>query len=641
MNDLVLTDDQTIALLHAGRSGPVPAFADPTALALRNGSRMRRRRQAGQIGAGLIATAAAGAAVFAAMPGLNPDARTDTQIADSPRDSAVSAESARLASFRVLAAALGPDFEVVGEASGTSLYIAPKPGSAGEDALPTGWAAQADVFVAAEAEALGCNPDADRAEGTTTCTTRTLSDGRTVVFESRGGALEPDTRAELRRVHFLQPDGDAIAVTLAVTPESVTAGTVPRDALNAWLSPYDGALIAAATDDAMAPGSVAAREAAGTAGGPDEATAHAQNLQVLTSHLGRGGFERENPDARPPFEDSLMLKLGSAVAKNGLDQSRGAAALPSGYDARASVTVFPKTADNVCDPAAAPELPGDTCERRQLNSGVTGSVTPDADTREVLLASGSTPLDAVPAGLLGTEASIPVEIRHVYYVQPDGDVVDVALGVIPKTLEGEVPREAINAWLKTFEVALITAATDPRMAPGTVAERDASRSPDDDVYASNQALLADHLGPAFRANGRKVLFAADGAGSPSLPGYTTEAVLRSGRSEVELDRMCDESFDQEHTATCERRTTPAGEVIVQTWADSDSALATQGRTAIYFLNPYHEGVVIHFLVRELDPPPAMSAEERTTAILAWLRSYEDELIAAAIDPGVAGDGEAF
>ncbi len=67
----------------------------------------------------------------------------------------------------------------------------------------------------------------------------------------------------------------------------------------------------------MAPGSVAHREAALAADGPDEATAHAQNLDVLNSRLGRGGFQRANPDARPPFQDSLELKLGSAIAKKG------------------------------------------------------------------------------------------------------------------------------------------------------------------------------------------------------------------------------------------------------------------------------------------------------------------------------------
>lgn len=604
----ILDEAETLDLLRAGRSGDEPPLTDITPLALRGGLRLRRRRQAGQFGAGALLAGVAAFALVVATPGLSPTG--EVQTADSAPDSAaLSAQEARLANHRVLAKALGPDFEVVdpGAGSGTSPFITPKAGSAAERALPTGWAAQADVIVETGVQELRCEPDADRADGTTTCTPRTLSDGRQVVLEARGGALKPDTRAEIRRVHFLQPDGDAIAVSLYVRPDSATANDarVPRDAINAWLDPYDDALIAAATDPEMALGSVAAREPAVATDGPDDTAAHAQSLQVLQAHLGRD-FQRSNPNAEAPVHDSLVWNSGSTAAK----------ALPEDYGARAHVSVFADPEDNICDPTATPDRAGESCKIRPLPGGA-----------QVILRGVSSPL----------EASVPVEIRHVYFTQPDGDVVDVSLAVIPETLDGVVPRQAIGAWLKTFEIALIAAATDPEMAPGTVAEREQLQQgraalPNNaylrEILGSDWSLLDEHDGPGlFVGPGIALELAADRVRGTLPDGSTGGASVHVYPHEGPVAQLCPVGPG----INCTTRDLPDGrQVLVSSEPVSYGSGSANGTLIVFFLRPNQEVVVVGLTA--VTPLPAESDQEETARQVSdWIESYRDKVIAAATD----------
>ncbi|MGQ0630372.1 MAG: hypothetical protein ACT4P1_04975 [Sporichthyaceae bacterium] len=174
--------------------------------------------------------------------------------------------------------------------------------------------------------------------------------------------------------------------------------------------------------------------------GLDEAGAHAINLRVLRAALGPD-FQPENPTATPPFQDSLVVTRGSPSAEG----------LPDGYTARAHVRV---STEPQGEPGCAPDVPGYVCRYRTL-----------ADGRVVRFGATGAPL----------EPSVPVEIRHVFVTQQDGDVVDVSLAVIPDTVDirtESVPRPTVKAWLASLENALINAASDPEMAPGSVRDRE-------------------------------------------------------------------------------------------------------------------------------------------------------------------------
>lgn len=338
-----------------------------------------------------------------------------------------------------------------------------------------------------------------------------------------------------------------------------------------------------------------------------DAEAGATARRLLVAALGPD-FRIALSGGHPPFE-YIELVPGKPSAK----------ALPEGYSAEPDVTVSnDDTADDVCAPDNLDS--GDVCEPRTLPNGL-----------QVTIRNSSPPL----------EPSAPVALHSVYFDQPDGVTVHVVLFVRPETVDtrtATVPRQRIETWLQSFDSALVTAATDPRMVAGS-GETDEWTTPLPDNYGRNQDLLREQLGPSFSVDQRRVVLQLGSAAAAELPGYTAEAEIRSGRSLVELDRMCDEQFNDTSTAPCERRTTPGGDVIVQTWADSDSNSASQGRTAIYFLQPDHDGVLAELIVREYGTRTTSTDNGRAAAILAWLKSHEDELIAAATDPRIAPDGE--
>ena len=337
------------------------------------------------------------------------------------------------------------------------------------------------------------------------------------------------------------------------------------------------------------------------------AQAGATDRRLLVEALGPD-FRVALSRGAPGFE-YIELVPGSPSAKS----------LPKGYEAEAVVNAAPDgdTASEACAPENL--QPSAACETRTLPDGL-----------QVTIVRASPTL----------EASAPVGLRNVYFEQPDGVTVHVALFVRPATVDtrtAKVPRTAINAWLQSFEAALITAATDPHMVAGSGDNPDDWTKPLPDTYGANQQVLLERLGRPFAAgpdNDRVI------ATLPS--GFVVEGSLRSGVSKVELDRMCDTEVDEVGTVPCERRVLPDGRsVVVQTWTSASDALAYVGKTHVYFLRPDHIGVWVELAAREVGASTTADREAAMPALLRDLRALEDKLIAAVIDPRISSDGRPF
>lgn len=441
----MLDEGETLALLRAGQSGTEPALTDITPLALRGGLRMRRRRQLGQVGAGLVATAAAAAALFIATPGLNPDGRRDVAIADGTGDPAAMTEAeVHINNLRVLTDALGSDFRIVRPDDGRA-YVALTPGSTAAQGLPAGYLAEADVVVSSSD--VPCEPDPDREGTTTECRAITAPDGREVDLESRGGSLKPDTPVETRTVRFTQPDGDAIRVILRVEPESVsdTNARVPRDAILSWVDPYVERLAKVAVDGRTALGSVAEREGAAAATDPEmgrgsvakqtqgqQGEAAQPNNVYLREILGSDWSLVDEHDG-----PGLFVGPGSALE---LSADRVSGGLPGGSTASANVTVYTHNGPltQLC-----PVGTGVKCSTRELPGG-----------GRVLVAKLT----------YGTGTSTDNLI--VSFLRPNKEVVVVGLSAVAPELpdaEREEARRQISTWIESYTDTLIAAATDSRM----------------------------------------------------------------------------------------------------------------------------------------------------------------------------------
>ncbi len=344
--------------------------------------------------------------------------------------------------------------------------------------------------------------------------------------------------------------------------------------------------------------------------GPDDATAHATNLRVLRAALGPE-FQRENPQAKPPFHDSLVL----------VPDSKAARALPPGYGARAHVSVSAGSDGASCDPKGPADDTGDTCQTRQL-----------ADGREIVIGAGRNPL----------EASVPVEIHHVSLTQPDGDVVSVSLAVLPDTVRSfteKVPRAAIKAWLAPFENALVAAATDPEIAPGSVRERErAAQAADGSVEAANLRVLAESLGSDFDPIDGSLELVPGTAAAAGLPAdYQGRAIVLVDTSTLPLREECP-TPRSDLPVTCQPRTLADGRevlVISSPVEYRDNSLGYAEITVIFIQNTgYVVAATVTALAENASPNEPAGVRRQ---VADWLATFEDRLIAAATDPRMAGE----
>ncbi len=413
----MLEETETLAMLHAGRTGTEPPLIDLTPIALRGGLRMRRRRQVAQVGSGLVLAGVASLALVVATPGLNTGGRADIVPAGTAADPDTMSEAElHSANLGVLADALGPDFRVLrAETPDGSEYLAPAPGSPAAKALPAGYVAQADVIVATGEDGWTCKPDPDREGTTTACETRFAADGRKVELEIRSGDLAPSTPVETRRIQLTQPDGDSLTVSLWVKPASVPSGNgrVPRNAILDWLAPYSGALVEAVTDARMAPGSIARRAKAGGAAYIGS-TPRERNLTVLHYALG-SSFDRAG--------GLIQLRPGS-------DASAG---LPAGLGAQAGMSSGGGT-------NGAPECTAPRCTTREIPGGTA-----------YVYISGPRPDQPWWPGIF------------VQFIRSDGDRYSASLDLTEEFTGDASEADQILAWLNSFEDELIAAVTDPKL----------------------------------------------------------------------------------------------------------------------------------------------------------------------------------
>lgn len=414
----MLDETETLALLHAGRTGTEPPLIDLTPIVLRGGLRMRRRRQAAQAGSGLLLAAAASLALVVATPGLNTGGRADVVPAGAATDpDKMSEAELHSANLGVLAAALGPDFRILNTGTPDGIdYVAPAPGSPAAKALPAGYVAEADVIVATGEDGWTCKPDPSREDTATTCESFTAADGRQVELEIRRDNLAPSTPVETRRIHLTQPDGDSLILSLWVKPATVPhrEAQVPRNAIVEWLTPYSDALVAAATDARMAPGSIAQRA---KSGGPEYigSTPRERNLTVLHSALGTS-FDRAG--------GLIQLRPGSDAA----------AGLPAGLGAQASIS-------SSRGGTGAPQCPTPRCTTREIPGGGTAYV----------YISGPRPDQPWWPGIF------------IQFVPSVGARSSASLDLTQQLSGDASGADQVLAWLNSFEDELIAAVTDPKL----------------------------------------------------------------------------------------------------------------------------------------------------------------------------------
>ncbi len=345
------------------------------------------------------------------------------------------------------------------------------------------------------------------------------------------------------------------------------------------------------------------------------------NLQLLATALGPDF--RVNPEGRLAGDSTTDSKAPGYPVVEVIPGSSTAERLPTGYrmTATGGVPSYNLTLQERCKPVVEKGTRTSACTPVKSSDGRTVQVQEFRNEFGKLATSTGKLMDGA-----GTAAYLP---------RVDGSFVMATLNInAAGATVTKASHDSAEALVDDFRDALVAFAADPKVgpAPGPANGEPAFENTPPKAHEQNQGYLQEALGsPTWGLYDGVVTLENNKGKYKDLPSdfFAGTASVESV-TQAQFDAACKEKpgFNGCSTKTLE----DGRKVYTLRWADRDAARDDlRGESSAYFVRP--DGTIaVATISLAATQVTEENRDEQVNGTLAWLDSFQDELIAAATDP---------